>query len=206
MSYGTDLYAAVSYASADGGKTENPETDAPDLMRYLPDYYTGVREMEEIQTSCGLECGRLRSAAEDGLRQANVGEATWGLERWEREVGLSTNPSQSDAARREMITAKLRGAGTTTPDMIRRTASAFSGGDVEVREVPGEYRFEIHFVGTLGIPLNMPGLIQMIEEIKPAHLDYSFVYSYTWWNSVKSLTWGAAKSKTWNELRVYEQE
>lgn len=102
-----------------------------------------------------------------------------------------------------MIKAKLRGNGTTTPEMIQRTASAFSGGVVEVKEVPEEYRFEIHFVSTLGIPPNMAGLIQIIEEIKPAHLAYEFVFSYTWWDSVKALTWESAHSKTWNELRTY---
>lgn len=80
----------------------------------------------------------------------------------------------------------------------------FFRGDVEVVEVPGAYSFEVRFVGTLGIPANMAGLIQIMEEIKPAHLDYSFVYSYTWWDSLKSLTWNGAHSKTWNELRVYE--
>lgn len=70
--------------------------------------------------------------------------------------------------------------------------------------MPGAYSFEVRFVGTLGIPANMAGLIQIMEEIKPAHLDYSFVYSYTWWDSLKSLTWNGAHGKTWNELRVYE--
>jgi hypothetical protein len=46
-------------------------------------------------------------------------------------------------------------------------------------------------------------LIQIIEEIKPAHLAYEFVFSYTWWDSVKALTWESAHSKTWNELRTY---
>ncbi|MBW4083876.1 YmfQ family protein [Paenibacillus sp. S150] len=177
---------------------------ANDLMRYLPEYYQGVLEMEQLQESNAIECGQLAYSIEDSALQTNVESATWGLARWENILALSSDSTKSYATRREMIKAKLRGSGTTTPEMIRRTASAFSGGDVQVTEVPGEYSFEVRFIGTLGIPTNMAGLIQIIEEIKPAHLEYKFVYSYTWWASLKPLTWNGAHDKTWNELRVYE--
>jgi len=156
-----------------------------------------------LQETIAFEVGELKNGTIDVLDQAFIETATVSLGRWEAELGLNTNLSMSYTARREMIKAKLRGNGTTTPEMIQRTASAFSGGVVEVQEVPDEYRFEIRFVSTLGIPPNMVGLTQIIEEIKPAHLAYEFVYSYTWWDSVKTLTWNSALSKTWDELRIY---
>lgn len=202
MSYDNSLYSQLLY-SADEDAIDPEKAEVPDLMRYLPDYYKGVREMEKLQETLGGEIGRLKVGAIDVLNQAFVETATGSLGRWESELGLSNDPSKSYASRREMIKAKLRGNGTTTQGMIQRTASAFSGGVVEVRDVPGEYRFEVHFVSTLGIPPNMAGLIQIIEEIKPAHLAYEFVFSYTWWDSVKALTWNSSNSKTWNELRTY---
>ncbi|MEK5419564.1 hypothetical protein BSK49_25320 [Paenibacillus odorifer] len=202
MSYGSSLYSELQY-SADKDSSHPGEVEAPDLMQYLPDYYKDVREMEKLQETIGLEIGGLKLGTIDVLDQAFVETATVSLGRWEAELGLNIDSSKSYATRREMIKAKLRGNGTTTPEMIQRTASAFSGGVVEVKEVPEEYRFEIHFVSTLGIPPNMAGLIQIIEEIKPAHLAYEFVFSYTWWDSVKALTWESAHSKTWNELRTY---
>ncbi|ASA24309.1 YmfQ family protein [Paenibacillus donghaensis] len=202
MNYGESRYGSLLYAGTD--PAVDPGGSVPrDLMRYLPDYYQGVREMEELQERIGLEIGRLLADGLDVLDQAFVETATWGLGRWESEVGLTQDTSKSYATRREMIKAKLRGAGTTTPEMIQRTASAFSGGVVEVSEVPGEYRFQIRFVSTLGIPPNMAGLIQMIEEIKPAHLDYEFIYSYTWWTTLRAMTWNQAQTRSWNELRIY---
>ncbi|MFD2880996.1 putative phage tail protein [Paenibacillus rhizoplanae] len=53
-----------------------------------------------------------------------------GLSRWERLLGLASDTNKSYATRREMIKAKLRGSGTTTPEMIRRTASAFFPGEM----------------------------------------------------------------------------
>ncbi|WP_339267386.1 putative phage tail protein [Paenibacillus sp. FSL R5-0470] len=202
MSYGSSLYSELQY-SADKDSSHPDEVEAPDLMQYLSDYYKDVREMEKLQETIGLEIGGLKVGTIDVLDQAFIETATVSLGRWEAELGLNIDSSKSYATRREMIKAKLRGNGTTTPEMIQRTASAFSGGVVEVKEVPNEYRFEIHFVSTLGIPPNMAGLIQIIEEIKPAHLAYEFVFSYTWWDSVKALTWESAHSKTWNELRTY---
>ncbi|CAM4317255.1 putative phage tail protein [Paenibacillus typhae] len=203
MAYGEHLYGTINYSS-DRSLQEGPGFTRADLMKYLPEYYQGVIEMEELQASNAIECGQLRYSIEDSALQTDVESATWGLARWENVLALTTDNTKSYATRREMIKAKLRGSGTTTPEMIRRTASAFSGGDVEVVDVPGEYSFQVRFVGTMGIPANMAGLIQIIEEIKPAHLAYEFVYSYTWWDSVKALTWRGAHERTWNELRVYE--
>jgi uncharacterized protein YmfQ (DUF2313 family) len=203
VAYGDGIYGLLEY-SLDGEPQEGPDFVVPDLMKYLPEYYQDVPEMEQLQASAGAQCGELAYAMADSDAQKTLESATWSLSRWERMLALTSDTGKSYATRREMIKAKLRGSGTTTPEMIRRTASAFSGGDVEVVEVPGAYSFEVRFVGTLGIPANMAGLIQIMEEIKPAHLDYSFVYSYTWWDSVKTLTWNSAHARTWNELRVYE--
>ncbi|MDQ0195809.1 putative phage tail protein [Paenibacillus wynnii] len=201
MSYGNSLYSTLLFTAEDTVDSENLE--AVDLMKYLLPYYQGVQEMEELQETIGIEIGSLKSSSINVLNQAFIESATWSLGRWESELGLSTDPSKSFVSRREMITAKLRGSGTTTPEMIQRTASAFSGGDVLLEEVPEEYRFIVRFVGILGIPPNMAGLIQMIEEIKPAHLAYEFVYTYTFWSALSSISWNTAGAKTWNELRTY---
>jgi len=50
----------------------------------------------------------------------------------------------------------------------------------------------------------MASFIEMIEDLKPAHLTYSLEYTYTWWNMLKEITWAQAGMGTWNDLRVYE--
>jgi hypothetical protein len=203
MGYGESLYGTLPYAGQ-ADDIETPEKESINLMDYLPEYYRGVVTMEELQDTLGKEISRLITGTGEVLDQAFLETAAWSLARWEQELGLSTDPSKSLVSRREMIKAKMRGVGTTTPQMIQRTASAFSGGDVSVEEVPDEYRFVVRFVGSLGIPPNMPGLIQILEEIKPAHLSYEFAYTYTYWASLQSLSWSAARSKTWDELRTYQ--
>lgn len=202
MSYGKYPYGALLFAEEPEDSEPQPE-DSLDLMQYLPDYYRGVTEMEALQDSVGREILTLRLGAAVVLAQAYVEAATQSLGRWEAELGLSSDPSKSAESRREIIKAKRRGAGTTTPQMIERVASAFTGGEVKVEEAPGEYSFVVRFVGTLGIPPNMAGLIQILDEIKPAHLAYEFAYTYTFWNSLKTINWNTAGAGTWNDLRTF---
>ncbi|WP_028563055.1 YmfQ family protein [Paenibacillus pinihumi] len=205
MAYGTGIYGQALFGQ-DLKDNGGPDLDKVDLMAYLPPYYIDVKEMEELQKQLGMELELQQFCMKDVLNQRFIQSATWGLERWERELGLPVDPSKAYERRREMLLAKLRGSGTTTKAMIMQAAAAFSGGEVEITETPGEYHFEIQFVGVMGVPLNMPGFIQLLEDIKPAHLTYSFKYTYTWWETLKSLIWNQARSKTWNELRVYEGE
>ncbi|MDT3427689.1 uncharacterized protein YmfQ (DUF2313 family) [Paenibacillus forsythiae] len=202
MPYGNELYGAGMF-SAQLNEQGYSGQQPVDLMEYLPPYYRDVREMEELQATVGEELGNLQGAAKDVLDQFFLETSTWSLARREAELGLVTDPSKSYTWRREMILAKLRGTGKTTPQMVERVASAFSGGNVVVEDVPGEYRFIVRFVGVLGIPPNMTGLMQILEEIKPAHLAYEFAYTYTFWATLKAMTWTTAGTRTWNELRTY---
>jgi hypothetical protein len=172
-------------------------------MSYLPEFYQQIRDFREMMNTEGEEIGQLWYENDDVLKQFYVSTATWGLSLWESELGMTIDPTKPIERRREQILAKIRGAGTTTKQMIKNVAAAFSGGEVDVIEYPSEYRFVVKFIGVKGIPPNMSGFIAMLEQIKPAHLAYSFEYTYTTWDMLKSLTWEAAGTKTWDDLKRY---
>ena len=205
MSYGTRKYGEHKY-----GEETIPDSDielrAPDLMLLLPWFYRGNITMQELQNLASKELGRLYYHLEDLINQLFIDTATWGLSIYEKELGLITNRSLSYEERRELIKAKLWGRGATTKQMIKETAEAFSGGEVDVIEYPSEYRFVVKFIGVKGIPRNMQGFIDMLEAIKPAHLAYEFKYTYTVWDFIKHLTWNGVSGMTWGDLRVYEGE
>lgn len=201
--YGENQYGSTLYSEKSKEEHEI-EGQKPDLMRYLPPLYYEVKEMIELQDSASTEIGYLNYSIEDLLDQLFINTATWALSLMEKELGIETDPSKPYEWRREIIKAKRRGTSTTTKKMIKSIAETFSGAEVEVIEYPAEYRFEIKFVGIKGIPPNMAGLINAIEEIKPAHLEHTFTYSYSWWETMKKLTWNQANTKTWNELKTFE--
>jgi uncharacterized protein YmfQ (DUF2313 family) len=204
MGYGDKLYGTMLYHEEDLIPIDEITPFIPDLMMYLPQYYKKNNVMLQIQGAIAKQIGIKQYTRDDVLKQFFVDTATWGLLIYESELGLQTDETKTYDNRREIIKAKIRGSGSTTKTLIKNVASAFSGGEVDVIEYPSEYRFEVQFVGSLGIPPNMAGFIAMLEDIKPAFMTYSFKYTYTVWNNVDSMTWNEASTKTWNQLRVYE--
>ncbi|OPA77526.1 hypothetical protein BVG16_13830 [Paenibacillus selenitireducens] len=203
MGYGNQIYGTSQYGEEP--TTEKPsESYTPDLMKYLPQTYKRKGVLHTILNILGEQIGLLHQFIEEVRDQPCVEHATWGLGDWEQVLGLQTDPSKSYERRREIIKAKLRGTGTTTKEMIERVASTFSGGDVQIIQYPARYHFEVRFIGIKGIPPNMAGFIQMLEDIKPAHLSYEFSYTYAQWDSIRNLTWNQVKKKSWNEIKVYE--
>ena len=203
--YGESLYGVLQYGEELQPTGEDIQPYKPDLMRYLPHYYVSSTIMKAIQDAYAEELGQVYYFLNDFLKQfLTPTTATWGLAFWEQELGLKTDISKSYEERREIIMARLRGIGTVGKNVLISAASAFSGGDVDVIEYPAEHRFVVKFIGTLGVPKNMASFVEMVEDVKPAHLTYSFEYTYTWWNMLKELTWAQAGMGTWNDLRVYE--
>lgn len=205
MAYGDYAYGSVQYTE-EPSRQEGTEVYIPSLLRYLPPFYAGDSLIREMLHSGGVELGGLLQGIKEILQQFYAGTATWGLSLWEQELGLTVDPTKPAERRKEQILAKLRGTGTVTKDMIIRTAAAFSGGEVDIIEIPAESRFVVKFIGVLGIPANMAGFVEMLQLIKPAHLTFSFEYTYTLWNDVLPLTWAEASTRTWNQLRTYEGE
>lgn len=203
--YGNTIYGTTEYAN-DTLTSDELEKYTPDLMKYLPRYYDNSKIMKDIQNSIAIEIGKAKYSKVDLLNQFFIDTATWGLsDIWEEPLGIKTDLNKSYEERREIIKAKLRGSGTVTKAMLKNTAEAFSGGEVDIIENYSEYSFIVQFIGIKGIPKNMQGLIDMIEDVKPAHLGYSFKYTYTVWEFIKNkLTWNTVKQKTWNDLKVYE--
>ena len=179
---------------------------APNLMNYMPDYYYNSNATKEVLTSQSYEVGKLLVTLEDIEKQLYIDTATWGLDIWERVYNVVSLPTDTYTHRREGIKAKLRGQGTTTKQMLINTATAFSGGDVEVIEHSAEYSFTLKFVGAKGIPQNMAGFLAMLEDIKPAHLGYDIQYSYNVWNVIEgqAMTWSGASAETWETIKIHE--
>jgi uncharacterized protein YmfQ (DUF2313 family) len=186
-------------------EAEDLQPYKPDLTQYLPPYYENSAIMKAIHDAYAEELGYVYYFLEDFLKQfLTPTTATWGLAFWEQELGLKTDTSKTYEERREIILARLRGMGTVGKDVIKRAAEAFSGGDVDVIEYPAEQRFVVKFVGTIGVPKNMASFIEMIEDLKPAHLVYSFEYTFTWWDLLKELTWAQVGIMTWSQLKEYQ--
>jgi uncharacterized protein YmfQ (DUF2313 family) len=149
-----------------------------DLMTLLPPIYNENSTMKQLQSILSNDINTLASSFNKTIDECFINTATSLLSRYEKIYGLAVDVSKSDMFRRERITAKVRGIGTVTKQMIIDTAAAYSNGEVEVIEIPETYSFKIKFIGTKGIPPNMADLTITLEEIKPAHLSFIFEFIY----------------------------
>lgn len=180
-----------------------------ELINMLPDYYRGNLSMEEVQRILSSDINTLANKFNETIDQCFVNTATSLLSRYEKMYGIEVDVSKNNRFRRERIKAKVRGAGTVTKQMIIDTAASFSNGEVEVIENYEDYSFKIKFVGVRGVPGNLADLAITIEEIKPAHLNFTFEFTYLTWNELdgynKTFDEWDNLNLTWDEFETYRE-
>lgn len=172
-----------------------------ELMSCFPPYYLASPEMCDLQQAMQPELAALMEYQDDIIAQLCADTATWGLASWEEALGIQIDGNKPLEYRRSLIRGKLRGNGVTTVSMVQNVAESYSNGAVAVTEYPDQYKLEIKFVGTMGIPPNMDDLTQNLRDILPAHLEWAYVFVFNTWADVGALTWEEAKAFTWKQLR-----
>lgn len=171
------------------------------LIEKMPEYYQECVEIRELQAAFDAEINRALNAWEDLLAQCFVDTATWAMPLWEKIVGIQPEEGKNIAYRRTRILSKLRGGGTATKAMMKNTIESFYNGEVDIIEYPEEYRFEVKFLSTIGIPPNLSDVTQAIEEIKPAHLSYDYIITFVTHGELKHFTHGQLAEKTHEQIR-----
>lgn len=172
------------------------------LFNKLPYLYENSKEIESIQNSIDSERLILSDKFKDLYKQVFVESADWSLPMWENMLGinkLSTNYRNEDyQSRRENILARLRSKGVSSKKALEELCRSFSGGDVKILEDNSNYSFLVKFISEESIPSNLEGLTNALEEVKPAHLSWDYIFAYNIWLQAKSKTWDLS-SETWGD-------
>lgn len=145
------------------------------LKAYFPPIVTDSRIFQEILNSEGIEFDNLYEKINDLELQFDIDTATWALDIYEKELGITTDYTKDLDYRRSVIKSKWRGTGKLTNTLIKIVCDAFTNGDADVT-----YDGIIHvkFTSVVGTPPNIDDLKNAVELIKPAHkiLEYSYRY------------------------------
>lgn len=171
------------------------------LIARYPDFYAGSPEFVDLQDALEPETLELWTARDGLMNQLCVDTASWGLKYWEQTLGITVEQGKDLEYRRSRIRSKLRGSGVTTVALIESVAESFSNGDVAVTEYPQDYRLEIKFVGTIGIPPNLEDLTASLREILPAHLAWDYVMIYNTWDMTAQHTWDELRQRSWDDVK-----
>lgn len=175
-------------------------------LGHLPSFYDGNKEFRLLAEAEGEELDSLLVASEASFDQRFVDSATWGLVRWERELGVTPYAGQPYDQRRAVIRSKLRGTGTVTAKLIKSVAEAYANGEVEVTEDYGVYKVTVTFVSMLGVPPNLADLEQAIRGVLPAHLQIEYMFIYITFGELEDYgtTFGALGGLTFGQLETWE--
>ena len=147
-----------------------------------------------------IEENILNECIESTLNQFYVDSATYGLDCWEKMLGISKNTFDIQT-RRENIKAKMRSRGTTTVSVIKNICEAYSNGEVDIIVNHSDYSFVIDFIGTIGIPRAFAELDKTINEIKPCHLAHSYRFNYNTHSNLANYTHEQLANYTHDEMR-----
>ena len=169
------------------------------LINKLPSFYDNDIT-KPIQNSFAVEANSINDEVENTLNQFYVDSATYGLDKWEKMLGISKNNNDIQT-RRENIKAKMRSRGTTSIEVIKNICEAYSYGEVEIVVDHANYSFEINFVGSIGVPKAFAELDKTIEEIKPAHLAHSYKFNYNTHSDISKYTHEQLANYTHDEIR-----
>lgn len=175
------------------------------LIDLYPRWYRASAEFTAWQDALDVQTDAAYDTLEDLLNQVFVSTATWGLNLWEKQLGIITDISKGDAERREIILSKLRTRpANLTVERLTQMIAAFGDWGVEIDEQYADYTIQIKFTGKFGVPAYMDNVDQAVRQALPAHLDYVYAYTYPVWNDIDAMamTWIALDEKalTWDDF------
>lgn len=143
-----------------------------ELMGYLPENYRGSREVLALQNALQGEVDGVWAARDDLLAQLDPYTATWGLELWERALGIESAAHLDTQLRRRQIAATVQSQTETTPAAVQEAARTFLGMDAAVEEVFQEYRIELDVPAEYVPGAGLPRLMDHLARVLPAHIAF----------------------------------
>ncbi|MGG1595558.1 putative phage tail protein [Terribacillus saccharophilus] len=142
-----------------------------DMQAYLPEYLRKIKDMNMILEAEAPEFEKQNEAIFDTTDQLFISTATWGLQRWEKNLNVIPDPGDDIEVRRARLLAKASNIPPVTFLSLEKAINRFiKNPSAMVRLLPKQYRFSVDIdVDDLQF---VKQIIQTIEDMKPAHLGY----------------------------------
>lgn len=153
------------------------------MFDYIPGYFKETKLFKALLDTELVQFDKVDALIADCINQLYVDTATWGLSLWERDYELEYNPELTIEQRRSRVKAKIRGTGKVTGGLIKRVASSFND---DQGEVTFDGKINIELTRKTTNALSLKDLQEALEEIIPAHLDYTLAVKYVAVAAIKS--------------------
>lgn len=171
------------------------------LLAYLPVIYRDSVVLQSVLQGAGSELDELRRALDETLAQFYARTATWGLERWEKALGLVPPSDASADERRDAIVGRLRGYGTPSRELIESIISAYARTKVAVAKECDQYTVTARFKLQEQARRSAAQIEAIVRAILPAHLAFVLAWRFLTGDLLDSygVTWEGVET-TWVKL------
>lgn len=122
-----------------------------------------------ILQSVGMVLDDLMSYPEEIKKQVTPRTATWTLDYWESEYGITTDPTKTIEERQQILVNILKANARNNPKTLEDLITNTTGYKAEITENVSKNKFLVRLYGYL---LDDTALRNVIERRKPAHLIY----------------------------------
>jgi hypothetical protein len=143
-----------------------------DLKKYVKDYIYNDPSTKPVLYTQGCELGTVKYYIQNLIDNCFIETADeWGLSIWEQEFGITPSENDTLEVRRNRLLARKQGWQTMTVDAIKNICNSFVD-NTKIITHNEEYYFELQLENiNKGFQNFLQDLIDIIEELKPAHLD-----------------------------------
>lgn len=143
------------------------------IKSFLPPILNEIYDIDIILKVIGDELDNLNSNIEDLEKQLFPQTCTWGIDLWEEFLGIN-NKDKTLEARRALVIAKLTGSNVLNKKRFREIVRNYTKDNLaDILYYYDKYTFAVKSY----VDYNTIGLNELIEEIKPAHLAYFFIFT-----------------------------
>ena len=170
------------------------------LIDMLPSLYQNSEHIKNIQNALEGERDILKKEIIEFCDNLFIDTSSWGLDYFEKFLEVDSVSKDIDT-RKNVIKNKSKFRGITNIDTVVNLCSQYGFGEVEVSENFKNGKFTIRFISKEGEPENIRDLINQLDLIIPAHVEYDFHFTYVLWGEIKNKTWNDVKEMTWDSIR-----
>lgn len=150
-----------------------------DLKNDIPDYIYNDPTNKDLFYAQGRQLGTLKYYIQDLILNCFIETATWSLDILENEYGIVSKADDTFEMRRNRILAKKKGWQTITKEVIKSICNSFVDSTTVV-EHNEDYYFDLILENiNRGFPNFLNDLMEIIEDLKPAHLDSHYILTAT---------------------------
>lgn len=174
------------------------------MITKLPHYYRKSKLVEELYAVVQkiLDSVSADISAEDlKLFISTTSDFT----QHEKDVGLTPITADNETKRARVL-ARIQGGGVLTKQALEELIAVYDKTGCTITEDFANYTVTVLFSGRTGVPYNFEQIKSTIDEVKPAHIKFEYVFVKNTWDDVEAKlgTWGDCTAFTWDGVQDYD--